>query len=90
MIVRVAVRGLVQGVGFRWFARERAQRLGLSGWVRNDPDGSVEIAVAGDEAKVEEYLAVIQRGPAGARVDDVVRLPTAQLGAITGPFMVVR
>ena len=90
MVVRVAVRGLVQGVGFRWFARERAQRLGLSGWVRNDPDGSVEIAASGEGTAVEQFLAMIERGPAGARVDAVVRLPTEQLAPISGPFLVVR
>ena len=68
---RVVVRGEVQGVGFRWFARESARRGNLAGWVRNLPDGSVEAAVSGDDAAVERFLAALRRGPSGSRVDGV-------------------
>lgn len=90
MIVRVEVRGLVQGVGFRWFTREHARRLGLAGWVRNRPDGSVEVAASGSDAAVHELLATLARGPSGARVDIVVHLPLEELGALETPFGVER
>lgn len=90
MIARVEVRGVVQGVGFRWFAREHARRLELAGWVRNAADGSVEVAVSGSEAAVTEFLARIAVGPAGARVDAVVHMPLGELGELAKPFGVDR
>ena len=71
------VRGLVQGVGFRWFVRETAERLALSGWVRNAADGSVEAEAEGPARSLEEFAAALRQGPASARVDavDVRRLP---------------
>ena len=65
------VRGLVQGVGFRWYALEAASRLGLGGWVRNRPDGAVELEAQGPAADVEEFAAAMRRGPTAARVDAV-------------------
>ena len=90
MIVRVEVRGVVQGVGFRWFAREHARRLELAGWVRNRADGCVEVAASGSEAAIADFLAKLAKGPAGARVDDVVRLSIDDLGALETPFGVDR
>ncbi len=69
--IRLRVRGSVQGVGFRWFVRVSARRLGLSGWVANAPDGSVEIAASGDQAKLDELRRVVGRGPDGAHVEGV-------------------
>ena len=69
---RAVVHGVVQGVGFRWFAERTARALGLCGWVRNRPDGTVETVAEGDERAVGEYLARLRRGPSGSRVDDVV------------------
>jgi acylphosphatase len=71
MARRAVVRGAVQGVGFRFFAERTARGLGVHGWVRNLPDGSVETVAEGDEAAVLEFLARLERGPAGARVDGV-------------------
>ena len=68
---RVVVRGRVQGVFFRVETRERARSLGLSGWVRNAPDGSVEAVFEGDRERIESMLAWCRRGPSLARVDDV-------------------
>jgi acylphosphatase len=65
------VVGKVQGVGFRWFVREQARRWGVRGWVRNRPDGSVEIAASGAEESLEGLLAAVRRGPDGAAVADV-------------------
>jgi acylphosphatase len=69
---RAVVHGRVQGVGFRWFAERNARSLGVSGWVRNRSDGTVETVAEGDEKAVGEYLARLSRGPAGSRVDQVV------------------
>lgn len=70
--LRAVVRGRVQGVGFRWFAERNAQSLGIHGWVRNRPDGTVETLAEGEEKAVGEYLARLSRGPSGSRVDEVV------------------
>jgi acylphosphatase len=69
--VRLVIRGEVQGVGFRWSAHAEAQRLGLSGWVRNLPSGEVEAEAEGLPASVESFVAWCKRGPPSARVDSV-------------------
>ena len=66
---RARVEGRVQGVGFRYSARERAAGLGLVGWVRNDDDGSVEAWFEGPAAACLEFAAWLEEGPPGARVD---------------------
>jgi DNA ligase D-like protein (predicted 3'-phosphoesterase) len=68
--VRATVRGEVQGVGFREATRERASALGLHGWVRNGADGTVLAHAEGPEAAVEQLLAFLAEGPAGARVSE--------------------
>jgi len=65
------VRGTVQGVAFRWHAKQRARELGLVGWIRNLADGSVEAWIEGEPAVVEEMLAWLRRGPPAARVEGV-------------------
>jgi acylphosphatase len=67
----VRVEGYVQGVFFRSEARERARSLGLAGWVRNVPDGSVEAVFEGPREAVESLVRWCEHGPRGARVDDV-------------------
>ncbi|HEX2645076.1 MAG TPA: acylphosphatase [Thermoanaerobaculia bacterium] len=67
--VRLRVRGRVQGVGFRWFTREAARELGVSGRVRNLADGSVEIEAAGPAPVLEQLKERIRQGPRGGRVD---------------------
>lgn len=69
--VRAQISGLVQGVGFRDFVACAAERIGVSGWVRNRRDGSVEAVIAGDTSKVDEMLTMCWQGPPGARVDGV-------------------
>jgi acylphosphatase len=68
---RIRARGRVQGVFFRSEARDRARSLGLAGWIRNVPDGSVEAVFEGEDERVDALLAWCRRGPAGARVDEV-------------------
>ena len=65
------VSGTVQGVGFRYFARREAGRIGLTGWVRNLRDGRVEALACGNAAQLEEFEQALRRGPAGASVTDV-------------------
>ena len=65
------VSGRVQGVGFRYYCRAQARRLGLSGWVQNLPDGDVEVRAEGNAQKLEELLQWLKSGPPSARVDSV-------------------
>lgn len=65
------VRGRVQGVWFRDFTRRHADALGLSGWVRNRPDGSVEVSAEGPRLALDELLRQVRAGPRRARVEDV-------------------
>jgi acylphosphatase len=69
--VRVIVRGRVQGVGYRAFVELEAVAHGLSGWVRNRRDGTVEAVLSGASADVEEVLAALRRGPRSAVVTAV-------------------
>jgi len=68
---RLAITGRVQGVGYRDWAVATGQRLGLSGWVRNRTDGSVEALVVGDDEAVGKMIEACRRGPLSARVDAV-------------------
>jgi acylphosphatase len=68
---RYLVGGRVQGVGFRYFAEAAASREGLSGWVKNRPDGRVEIHAEGEAEAVERFERNVRHGPPGARVEDV-------------------
>jgi acylphosphatase len=68
---RVRVRGLVQGVGYRYGCTQEARRLRLAGWVRNRLDGSVEALVGGDPAAVEAFVGWLRHGVRHARVDGI-------------------
>jgi acylphosphatase len=69
--VTVKVTGRVQGVSFRWYAAQEAERLGLAGWVRNEPDGSVAAFVEGDDAAVDAMVEWCHHGPSYASVRHV-------------------
>ena len=73
MAVGVRIGGRVQGVWFRAWTAEQARALGLSGWVRNRADGSVEALFAGPAAAVERMIALCHQGPPAARVETVER-----------------
>ena len=68
---RALVSGRVQGVGFRFFAERAARAAGVTGWVRNLPDGRVETVVEGEEDAVSRYLEKIGQGPSGGSVSRV-------------------
>jgi acylphosphatase len=69
--LHVTIRGGVQGVGFRYFVLRRARALGLTGWVRNRADGTVEVDAEGDRAALEGLLERLREGPPGATVAGV-------------------
>jgi acylphosphatase len=68
---RYFVNGMVQGVGYRYFAMRAAQRLGLGGFARNLPDGRVEVYAVGGASKLSEFRKELERGPQGASVASV-------------------
>jgi acylphosphatase len=69
--IHLIVKGRVQGVFFRASAQREAKQHGLTGWVKNRPDGAVEMIVEGEEDDVKDFLAWSQHGPSTARVDKV-------------------
>ena len=83
-IRRLIVTGAVQGVGYRHGMSREAQRLGISGWVRNRADGSVEALVGGGAEAVAAIIAWARRGPSGARVTHVAVEFDSELGKCLG------
>lgn len=88
--LHVRVTGVVQGVGFRWFVREKARRLGLSGWVRNLPDGSVEVVASGDQGQIDLLVGELRKGPEGAEVDQIHHESRAPLHPLASPFGIIK
>ncbi|MCE5259122.1 MAG: acylphosphatase [Chloroflexi bacterium] len=78
------VQGRVQGVGFRQYTRERAETLGLSGYVRNQWDRTVEVVAEGPEPEIKAFLAWLNEGPPLARVSQVNVHWLAPTGEYTG------
>lgn len=79
--VHVTVRGRVQGVGYRYSMRVVAERVGVGGWVRNRPDGSVEAEVEGPPEQVDHVLAWMAHGPPSASVAGTDVASRESLGA---------
>jgi acylphosphatase len=79
--VQVRVSGRVQGVAVRWEAQHAAQKLGVTGWVRNEPDGSVLAHVEGEPDAVNDMVAWLRAGPPASRVTDVAMRDAAPTGA---------
>jgi acylphosphatase len=82
--LRLHVTGRVQGVWFRGSTEQEARRLGVHGWVRNRPDGSVEVLAEGEPAAVRALAAWCQHGPPAARVARVVETPEPADGDLQG------
>ena len=68
---RYVVSGRVQGVGFRWFVEREAAQIGVTGWVRNRDDSSVEVMATGSREQLRSLRQRLERGPRAARVDQV-------------------
>ena len=84
------VTGRVQGVGFRWWTRSLATRLGLSGSVRNLPDGSVAVHARGRQEQLTALKEKLAEGPPGAHVESVEPLPFSAEGIRYGEFHILR
>ncbi|MFZ3058454.1 MAG: acylphosphatase [Candidatus Methanoperedens sp.] len=85
--VHVFVSGKVQGVFFRSGTRDKADELGLSGWVRNLQDGRVEAVFEGEEGMVEKMVEWCRKGPEYARVTGVKVIPEPYMGEFSGFLM---
>jgi acylphosphatase len=72
MVQHFLVKGRVQGVGFRWFVHREAAEIGLRGWVRNTPDGDVEVLAAGEPDQLADLMKALGQGSRGSRVDEVI------------------
>lgn len=70
--VHALITGIVQGVAFRYYTQREATSLGLEGWVRNLPDGSVELEAQGPKEKLKALLSWCRKGPPSASVDDLL------------------
>jgi len=79
---RITVYGMVQGVGFRYFVQRVGKRMGLTGDVRNLPDGAVEILAEGSPGRLDEFLEAVRQGPPMAHVE---RLDVSDI-ACTGRY----
>jgi acylphosphatase len=79
--VDVRITGLVQGVSFRYYTREQARGLGVTGWVRNERDGAVAGHFEGPEGAVDALVDWCRHGPAYAEVEDVEVSPAQSTGA---------
>jgi acylphosphatase len=88
--LHLRISGRVQGVGFRWFVREEARRLGLSGWVMNLPGGEVEVAAGGESSSLERLRRALEVGPTGAGVSEVTDMPADLPTSLPYPFTIHR
>jgi acylphosphatase len=88
--LHVRISGRVQGVGFRWFVREEARRLGLSGWVTNLGSGEVEVSAAGEGASLARLRTALGVGPTGAEVSAVSDVDDGEVKSLPYPFAIHR
>jgi acylphosphatase len=88
--IHLEIRGRVQGVGFRWYVVEAARELRLAGWVRNRPDGNVELAAAGERESLAKLEQACAEGPPGAHVEQVRKLGPIATDSLDLPFGIAR
>ena len=84
--IHLEIAGRVQGVGFRWFARQTARRLGIDGWAVNTPQGTVEIVAKGELEALKQLEGAVAQGPSGAIVKSVSELAEISEGDIPEGF----
>lgn len=77
---RLTFEGLVQGVGFRWRARHAAEAVGATGWVQNNPDGSVTMELQGDESQIDRVIQLLDQG----RYIQILRMQAHSLPVLPG------
>lgn len=82
------ISGFVQGVGFRHLIRSKANELGLRGWVKNVPDGSVEVLLQGDKSSIDEMIRLCRKGPFLSEVEEV-KVEWKKLGTIYKSFEIL-
>ncbi|WP_396219609.1 acylphosphatase [Gemmatimonas sp.] len=89
---RYRVDGRVQGVGFRWYVREHARALALTGWVRNEADGAVVLVAAGEAAMLETFERHLRVGPRDSTVTGIVmrELTSFDARGLPAPFAIER
>lgn len=68
---KIIIKGIVQGVGFRSFAHFYALRYNISGYVKNLPDGSVEVVAKGEEKNLKDFIETVTQGPTGALISEI-------------------
>ncbi len=85
--LHATVRGRVQGVGFRQFVQGHAAQLGLAGWVRNRPDGSVELMAGGDQEVIHQLIEELRSGPPAARVEEL-DVAWSEENGLPNPFQI--
>ncbi len=83
------IHGRVQGVGFRWYVRDHARRLGIAGTVRNGADGTVEVHAAAPETTLAAFRMILFSGPPGADVERLVDT-TPSVAPLPSPFVILR
>jgi len=77
---KLIIKGVVQGVSFRYYTQREARKYGVTGWVRNLPDGSVAALFEGEEEDVEAMIQWCRHGPLGARVSQLIAQPEEYVG----------
>ncbi|NCB39660.1 MAG: acylphosphatase [Erysipelotrichia bacterium] len=88
--IRAIIRGRVQGVGFRRFVYRQAQSMAIGGWVRNNPEGSVELEAVGEASAIEIFMREIKKGPFLSRVDEVEQIQKEPLAHHPKVLFIIR
>jgi acylphosphatase len=89
-VKHIRISGRVQGVGFRYFTYKKAQEYGITGWVKNCKDGSVEVLIAGEGPSIEKMMIAIRNGPSMAHVDRITELDSEIKSAESDSFQIHR
>ena len=88
--VRITIQGRVHGVGYRWFALESANRLGVTGWATNHTDGSVVVEARGRAESIDAFVVALRDGPPHARVTEIRTSPRFSTEPMPDHFTILR